>query len=95
MLNKKFRFSLGLAIQWGAIGDVGAAFDLFGDNQDFAVGSTLPQRIDSCLSTLDTLLCRPEAVVSSFVPAESSHGKSESETSGPSLRQAVAHILGE
>jgi len=84
----------GTAIQWGAIGDVGVAFDLLGGNQDVAIGGTLPQRIVSCLATLDSLLCRHEAVVSSFVLAESSLGKSDSAASGVSLREAVAHILG-
>jgi hypothetical protein len=74
---------------------VGVAFDLLGRNPNAAFGGTLPQRIDSCLSTLDALLCSPEAVVSSFVPAESSRGKSEGDEGGASLRQAVAHILGE
>jgi hypothetical protein len=49
---------------------VGVAYDLLGGNQDVAIGGTLPQRIGSCLSTLDSLLCQPEAVVSSFVLAE-------------------------
>jgi fatty acid synthase len=85
----------GMAIQWGAIGDVGVAYDLLGGNQDVAIGGTLPQRIGSCLSTLDSLLCQPEAVVSSFVLAETVRGKSDGAASGVSLREAVAHILGE
>lgn len=84
-----------MAIQWGAIGDVGVAISLLGGNQDLAIGGTLPQRIGSCLSTLDTLLCQPEAIVSSFVLAESARGKTEGAASGVTLREAVAHILGE
>lgn len=85
----------GLAIQWGAIGDVGAAYDLYGGNRNVTIAGTVPQGIDSCLSTLDTLLCQPEAVVSCFVQPESSRGKSEDAINNASLRLAVARILGE
>ncbi|CAG0925915.1 unnamed protein product, partial [Notodromas monacha] len=46
----------GLAIQWGAIGDVGVVLDLLGDNETI-VGGTVPQRILSCLQALESLLC--------------------------------------
>uniref|UniRef100_A0A8C7S491 Fatty acid synthase n=1 Tax=Oncorhynchus mykiss TaxID=8022 RepID=A0A8C7S491_ONCMY len=68
----------GLAVQWGAIGDVGVVLETMGGN-DVVVGGTLPQRITSCLEVLDRFLCERRPVMSSFVLAE---------------RSAVAHILG-
>lgn len=82
----------GLAIQWGAIGDVGLLMNV--GISDTAVGGTLPQRIASCLEVLDLFLQQPCAVLSSFVLAEKSaahrDGKGQQD-----LVQAVAHILGE
>ena len=80
----------GLAIQWGAIGDVGIAVENFGN--DAVIGGTMPQRIPSCLSVLDRFLQSPFPVTSSVVRAESSsESKSDSK---PKLVAAVAHILG-
>ena len=84
----------GLAIQWGAVGDVGIAFTLLRGNSDASIGGTLPQRMSSCLATLDEFLCQPYAVVSSFVLAESTRTKSDTAASSASLREVVAHILG-
>jgi acyl transferase domain-containing protein/NADPH:quinone reductase-like Zn-dependent oxidoreductase/thioesterase domain-containing protein/acyl carrier protein len=66
-----------LAIQWGAIGDVGliAESQRFDANETI-VGGTVPQRIVECLKTLEHLMlksCQPRdaaAIWSSFVPAE-------------------------
>jgi len=79
----------GLAIQWGAVGDVGMVVSLHG-NKDVSVAGTLPQRVSSCLATLDTFLCQPHAVLTSYVRAESTCTTSNT----TSLRQLVAHILG-
>jgi len=84
---------IGLAIQWGLIGDVGLFIDQLGDNDTTFLG-TVPQRISSCLATMDQLLCQPHAVVSSFVLSESNSGKADT-TSTASLRDVVAHIFGE
>jgi len=63
-------------------------------SNDTVVGGTLPQRILSCLSTLDIFLNQRNPVVSSFVLAETTRGKKEKAGSGVSLRDSVAHILG-
>ncbi|WAR19701.1 FAS-like protein [Mya arenaria] len=68
----------GLVIQWGAIGDVGVVLENMGNN-DTVIGGTLPQRISSCLATLDTFLNQSAVVVSSFVPAEEDKIKQEKE----------------
>ncbi|XP_046888952.1 fatty acid synthase isoform X1 [Hypomesus transpacificus] len=82
----------GLAIQWGAIGDVGVVLETMGGN-DAVIGGTLPQRIASCLEVLDRFLCRRSPVMSSFVLAERSVVKSEG-AGQRDLVEAVAHILG-
>jgi len=80
----------GVAIQWGAIGDVGVVLETLGDNET-NIGGTLPQRIPSCLATLDRFLQSKYAVCSSIVPAEKI---SSSLSSKKSLVDSIAHILG-
>ncbi|XP_026523135.1 fatty acid synthase [Notechis scutatus] len=82
----------GLAIQWGAIGDVGIVLETMGTN-DTVIGGTLPQRISSCLDVLDHFLNQPHPVMSSFVLAEKLLAKSDG-GSQRDLVEAVAHILG-
>jgi fatty acid synthase len=80
----------GLAIQWGAIGDVGYVIDNFQEN-DVVIGGTIPQRLSSCLATLDKLLNSSYSVCSSMILADlkvESMGKKES------LVETVAHVLG-
>ncbi|XP_031331261.1 fatty acid synthase-like isoform X1 [Photinus pyralis] len=55
----------GLAIQWGAIGEVGLVAEREG-----SIRGTLPQKVSSCLGVLDTFLSQDEPVVSSIVVAE-------------------------
>ncbi|XP_014669584.1 PREDICTED: fatty acid synthase-like [Priapulus caudatus] len=82
-----------LAIQWGAIGDVGLARSLGGN--DAVIGGTLPQRITSCMQTMDVLLNQPFPVVSSFVLAEKrGSGGASTQGSQVDLIHAVANILG-
>ena len=83
---------IGLAIHWGAVGDVGAALNLLADN-DTAIVGTLSQRISSCLTTLDQLLRQPHTIVSSFVPAHVTRGITDT-SSTDSLRDVVARIIG-
>ncbi|KAH7948759.1 hypothetical protein HPB49_002004 [Dermacentor silvarum] len=80
----------GLAIQWGAIGDVGVLHDTMG--ADVVVGGTLPQRISSCMAVMDRFLSQSHPVVSSLVKADLST-KSDSKNK-QDLVQSIAHILG-
>ncbi|CAD5216831.1 unnamed protein product [Bursaphelenchus okinawaensis] len=80
----------GIAIQWGAIGDVGVILENMGDNNT-VVGGTLPQRMPSCLSALDMFLNWNHPIVSSYVKAETGSKKS---STGGNLLQTIAHILG-
>lgn len=82
----------GLAVQWGAIGDVGVVLETMGNN-DTVIGGTLPQRITSCLEVLDLFLCLGKPVMSSFVLAERMVAKGEP-GGQKDLVDAVAHILG-
>ncbi|XP_063382180.1 fatty acid synthase-like [Cydia fagiglandana] len=78
-----------LAIQWGAIGDVGLVATMFGE--DTEVGGTVPQRIASCLATLGTLLLASQAVVSSMVLADQRRSQ---EKPAQNLVHALANVLG-
>lgn len=83
-----------LAVQWGAVGDVGVVQETLG-RSDVVIGGTLPQRITSCLATLDTFLQRQQhhTVVSSFVPAERSKG-SKRGAGQKNLVNSIGHIIG-
>ncbi|XP_054286913.1 fatty acid synthase-like [Macrosteles quadrilineatus] len=81
----------GIAIQWGAIGDVGLILETMGDNET-VVGGTLPQRMSSCLATMDKFLQQPHAVLASLVLAEKRRAGGESNQVG--LLEAVGNILG-
>lgn len=60
----------GLAIQWGAIGDVGLVADMQEEDKELVIGGTLQQKISSCLNELDTFLLQNRPVVSSMIVAE-------------------------
>ncbi|EFN60216.1 Fatty acid synthase [Camponotus floridanus] len=84
----------GLAIQWGVIGDVGLYIDSMKDKN---IGITrigvLPQRVSSCLETIDVFLQQPYPIVSSTVIAE----KRKSVNNDDSIDHVVhviANILG-
>ncbi|XP_062142806.1 fatty acid synthase [Drosophila sulfurigaster albostrigata] len=80
----------GTAIQWGAIGDTGLVLENLGDN-DTVIGGTLPQRMPSCLQTIDLFLQQPHPVLASMVVAEKR--KSDS-SAGVSLIATISNILG-
>uniref|UniRef100_A0A8C9SU62 Fatty acid synthase n=1 Tax=Scleropages formosus TaxID=113540 RepID=A0A8C9SU62_SCLFO len=83
----------GLAMQWGAIGDVGVVLETMGGN-DAVIGGTLPQRISSCMEVLDRFLNQPLPVMSSFVLAERVAIAKNEGAGQRDLVEAVAHILG-
>ncbi|XP_026672126.1 fatty acid synthase-like isoform X1 [Ceratina calcarata] len=60
----------GMAIQWGAVGDVGLAADMLENRQQLEIGGTLPQRISSCLEEFDKFMCQSRPIVASMVVAE-------------------------
>ncbi|KAK9875963.1 hypothetical protein WA026_011065 [Henosepilachna vigintioctopunctata] len=79
-----------LAIQWGAVGDVGLVAEMQKDLVELDIGGTLQQRISSCLQVLDTFLCQKQAtIVSSIVVAEKRRSGS-----ADNIVDAVAYILG-
>ncbi|GFU25462.1 fatty acid synthase [Nephila pilipes] len=81
----------GLAIQWGAIGDVGLIQDTM--ESDVVIGGTVPQTILSCLSVLDKFLQQNHPVVLSCVPhvlVETSSSKSSKQ----GVLSAVGKIFG-
>ena len=86
---------IALAIQWGAIGDVGMVIETLGSN-DTVVGGTLPQRMTSCLETIDYFLQQSKTlpVVSSYVLAEKLQKTSGSSETSVSLIDTIANILG-
>ena len=65
-----------------------------GDNETEIAG-TLPQRIYSCLATLDQFLNQSYPVMSSFTPAERVKKVADGAGQGQGLVSAVANILGE
>ncbi|XP_031329996.1 fatty acid synthase-like [Photinus pyralis] len=60
----------GLAIQWGAIGEVGLVAEMQEQHKEIVISGTLQQRVASCLSTLEIFLLQNEPIVASMVVAE-------------------------
>ena len=64
---------------------------MMGGNET-VVGGTLPQRMPSCLTTLDTFLQQPHPVLASLVLAEKR--KTTGDAGSVGVMDAVANILG-
>ncbi|KAF2904462.1 hypothetical protein ILUMI_01702 [Ignelater luminosus] len=79
-----------LAIQWGAIGEVGLVAEMQELQTEIEIGGTLQQRVTSCLSVIDTFLKQDEPVVSSIVVAEKRGGAGGADN----IVDAVKNILG-
>ena len=79
----------GLAVQWGAIGDVGVVGENMGN--DVVIAGTLPQRMPSCLATLDSILQLKYPVITSFIKSEL---KIEASDNKGDLIKMIANILG-
>ncbi|CAK1550869.1 unnamed protein product [Leptosia nina] len=80
----------GLAVQWGAIGEVGLIMDTMGGDEA-VVGGTVPQRMTSCLESLGALLALPHAVTACMVLADK---RRSAAAPTHDLVHAVANILG-
>ncbi|KAG5886386.1 hypothetical protein JTB14_033597 [Gonioctena quinquepunctata] len=60
-----------LAIQWGAIGEVGLVAEMQREHKVMEIGGTLQQKVSSCMEVMDIFLRQKfAAVVSSMVVAE-------------------------
>ncbi|XP_063548210.1 fatty acid synthase-like [Cydia strobilella] len=79
-----------LAVQWGAIGDVGMIVNIIG-YRDIQIGGMKTQTISSVLKTLDQFLSLPHAVTASTVVGDKGR---VTDQSIEDLLQAVADILG-
>ncbi|KYN37410.1 Fatty acid synthase [Trachymyrmex septentrionalis] len=77
----------GLAIQWGAVGDVGLVADMQEEDKELIIGGTLQQKISCCLDELDKFLLQNRPIVSSMVVAEKKIGCQGN------LVETVANIL--
>ncbi|XP_012251516.2 fatty acid synthase-like [Athalia rosae] len=80
----------GLAIEWGAVGDVGLVADMQEDNKEIVIAGTLQQRISSCLQELDRFLQQTCPVVSSMVVAEKALGSA----GATNIVDTVINIIG-
>ena len=79
-----------LAIQWGAVGDVGLVADMQENNKELIIGGTLQQSISSCLKELESFLLQNSPIVASMVVAEKKAGSGGSTT----IVDAILNILG-
>ncbi|KYM96882.1 Fatty acid synthase [Cyphomyrmex costatus] len=82
----------GLAIQWGAIDDVGILENMQEISKKIIIGGTSRQKISCCLDKLDMFLLQSRPIMSSMVVAEKRverHGFGRN-----SLVATVANILG-
>lgn len=77
-----------VAIQWGAVGDVGLVAEVMDTGNELVIGGTLQQKISNCLEVLDVLLNQEEPIVASMVVAE------KRLANGSNIIETVANILG-
>ncbi|XP_032678573.1 fatty acid synthase-like isoform X2 [Odontomachus brunneus] len=80
----------GLAIQWGAIGDVGIVADMQDNDKEMIIGGTLQQKISSCIEKLEEFLLQEQPIVASMVVAE----KRLDAVSTINIVDTVANIMG-
>lgn len=79
-----------LAVQWGAIGEVGLVADMQDNDAILEIGGTLQQKLSSCLDVLDMFIKQEAPVVASMVVAEKKAGSG----SGESIVECVVNIMG-
>ncbi|GJQ70151.1 hypothetical protein Trydic_g19608 [Trypoxylus dichotomus] len=63
-----------LAIQWGAVGEVGLVAEMQEDNRELVIGGILQQRISSCLQVMDKFIAQNEPIVGSMLVAGKQYG---------------------
>ncbi|XP_072750344.1 fatty acid synthase-like [Anoplolepis gracilipes] len=80
----------GLAVQWGAVGDVGLVADMQEDDKEMVIGGTLQQKISSCIEKLEEFLLQEQPVVASMVVAE----KRSDAFGACNIVETVANIMG-
>lgn len=80
-----------LAVQWGAVGDVGLVAEMQEDHKELIIGGTLQQTIISCLKELDGFLQQDKPIVASMVVAEKRAGGA----GATNIVDAVLNIMGE
>ncbi|XP_077296458.1 fatty acid synthase-like [Arctopsyche grandis] len=81
----------GLAVEWGAVGEVGLVADMHEEHLELEIGGTLQQKISNCLRVLDQLLKhRKYPVLCSMVVAEK---KASGGTTG-TVVDTVSTIMG-
>ncbi|XP_044739892.1 fatty acid synthase-like [Chrysoperla carnea] len=79
-----------LAIQWGAIGEVGLVADMQDNDAILEIGGTLQQSLHSCFDAMDIFLAQKSPVVASMVVAEKKYGFS----AGGNILESVISIMG-
>ncbi|GLV33211.1 Fatty acid synthase 3 [Carabus blaptoides fortunei] len=79
-----------LAIEWGAVGDVGLLAESQQEQTELVIEGTLQQSINSCLSCMDQFLLQGSPIVSSMVVAE----KRSDIGASASIVDSVVNILG-
>lgn len=79
-----------IAIEWGAVGDVGLVADMQENNEELEIAGTLLQKISNCLQCMDQFLKQDDPIVSSMVVAE----KRGTAGAGGNVIEAVVNILG-
>ncbi|RZC42596.1 KR, adh short, and/or PP-binding domain containing protein [Asbolus verrucosus] len=76
-----------LAIQWGAIGEVGLVAKIEKENRELVLGGILQQKVFSCLEVSDKFLNQKHSIVASMIVA-----KKCNKNYGESAVEAVAYI---
>ncbi|XP_044740690.1 fatty acid synthase-like [Chrysoperla carnea] len=79
-----------LAIQWGAIGEVGLVADMQDNDTILEIGGTLQQKLNSCFDAMDIFLKQKSPVVASMVVAEKKYGYG----AGGNILESIISIMG-
>lgn len=78
----------GLAIGWGAIGDVGHVAENIG--HDVIIAGSIPQRIISCLEVMEEIIYAHDPIIGSLIPAINQ----SSSSSDSDLLTGILNVLG-